>query len=225
MRTMGLFVFTLTTTFTLACGGTADVGKRGESDKPGHEAAGDGAPKTQLTLAKTQAIADGLSFGEGFQKGMANAQSDSFMLSFAGPENARGGKVNVVISGVACMPMSCVDLDVTAWKKNENLKKKLAEVHIKNPNLVWEVTGIQVGGKRAIQIYAMSYVETQGADGTTRASTKSIDLWWHDGGVLLNVTANASAFPSSLEELETKVTRAELEATAKLAFEATVAKL
>lgn len=214
MRQLITTIFALTA--LTACGGKSDApaGSTGGGDEPAAEAG------AKLTLEKSQAVAAALQLGEGWQQGMNNVKADDFFLSYQGPKNDRNAHVNLVVTGMNCMLGMCAELTADAWKKNEtNLKGKLSQVLKDSPDLVFEIAETDAGGHKAIGIYSLAFVATPTEHGTSRVSTHNYDLYWHDGGKFVNVAASAGATGAETRaELESKVTRQELEDAAKKAL-------
>jgi len=158
---------------------------------------------------------------------MKNASADGFLASYRAPANAQGANANVVISAMNCMPMICPELTAASWKKNEdNLKMKLSQALKDNPALVFDIADATVDGKPAVSVYALSFVSTTDATGTSRASTHAYDIYWHDGARFVTVGVNAGATGAqSLEEFVQKMPKADLEALAKKALGVVLAEL
>jgi len=148
-------------------------------------------------------------------------------MSWRAPKNDRGAAPNVMASGMSCLMGMCKDLTPDAWKANaDNLKMKLSEDLKNSPNLVFEIGEATVEGKKAISVYALGYVEKTDDTGTSRQSTHAFDLYWHDGHKLVSVMTSAGATgATSLDDLKSKMTREELEATGKKVLGAIFAKL
>jgi hypothetical protein len=219
----------ITTLFTLtaiaACGGKSDA----PAGTSGPSSAGASEAGEKLTLEKNQAAAAALAeLGQGWEKGMDKVTADDIFLSFKGPKNDSEAYVNIVMTGMNCMLGICAELTADAWKKNEeNLKGKLSQVLKESPDLVFEISETEVAGKKAIAIYALAFFSEEVAGGgTSRVSTHSYDLYWHDGAKFVNLQTNAGGTGAqSRDELAAKVTREELETVAKQALGLVLAKL
>lgn len=201
----------------------------GESSPPaGASAATAEAAGPALTQEKAQSIVDTLELGEGWTKGMKNASADGFMVTFQGPENAHEVKQKVTITAMPCSPVVCTKLEASAWKANaDQLKTKLSKELAESEGLVFDIADATVDGKAAVAVYTAAYVEKATEDGgTSRSSANTYDLYWHNGKVVVVVSASPGySGAKSLEEVKTTMTREELEKAATAAMSATIKKL
>ncbi|MCA9514682.1 MAG: hypothetical protein KC635_07060 [Myxococcales bacterium] len=205
--------------FMAACGKGGDAG--GGSGEGGGTGEGGGAAASsaaEMTPEKAKSISESLELGEGWTKGMKNASSDGFMVTFAGPENANKVKQNVMITAMRCFPATCKELKADVWKQNEaNLKMKLSKELAESPGLTFDISETTVDGKPAIAVYTLGYMEKDTADGgKSRVSAHSYDLFWHNGKTMVTVSATPGySGAQSLDEVKTKMTKEELEKNAK----------
>jgi len=126
-------------------------------------------------------------------------------------DNGKRAHVDVVAkSCVGCLPM-----DVHKWRVNENLKSVLPKIHKDNPDLVWEVEGIEAGGLEGISIYERSFVT---ADAPKPGDSRHGVIVHYNNGVnqlTLTVTLRGGAPANSAAELAAEISKEALEEVAR----------
>jgi len=147
----------------------------------------------------------------GYKVTSRRAMSDSAVLSVEAEKPLpSGAKMGALITISACM--MCVEMDLAKWKDNANLKSMLSRVHIDNPNAVWEVNELDLGGgKKAIYTYSKSAV-----DGAT---SHGLTVYHNNGTNMVMMMVNASGlWGKTMEELEKEASLEDFKTAAQQMF-------
>jgi len=218
-----LLIAAFALTMSAACGGKKDdkggkkAGTAAKGDKAGKKG---GGAKIDEARAKELAVID----VAGFVRGGDRATKTMAMPSYdAEAANEKGKKIHVDVMAQGCM--MCMPLDVDKWKSNENLKSMLPKIHKDNPDLVWEVEGIEAAGLKGISIYKRSFASSN--EGKSRGTAHGIQVHYHNGvnQLVLTVSARGGGMADSTEALAAEVSKDEFMAAAKKFLEAFGPKL
>lgn len=140
-------------------------------------------------------------------------------------KTAGDASVLVRVTLAPCDGFICAGLDPKEYEGAEtqrNLKTILPSAHIENPALRWEFGAFKLSSNATgLYYYALSYVESKGADGSvSRSSANSFRAWYHNGMILisLDVFSRSSSSVLSALDLEKRMTKAEAEQAARDVF-------
>ena len=175
------------------------------------------APRARATPERLAALAN--REVPGFRRTSQRSGTSNAVVTFEGTTpNARGFRPTVQVILEHCA--FCAPLDVATWRANPNLRNALPAVHLANPDLVFEVDALDLGGRTGIGVYHESFVETKRAGGTTRSSAHGLTAWFNDGvhQVMIEVSARGASLPPSAAALHASLDRAEMEAAARAVF-------
>ena len=142
-------------------------------------------------------------------------------------KTAAGADLLVRANIAPCEELICASLNLAEYQSADvqaNFKQVLPRAHIDNPDLRWEFGEVALSkDATGLYYYALSYVETKGADGgVSRSSANSYRAWYHNGGtyITLEVFSRSPVSPLSAADLEKQMTKAEAEGAAKAVFAA-----
>lgn len=163
----------LAITVVAACGTNKDEGAAGES--------GSASPTAKPSTAKPPKIDEALATEiaktqvPGFTSKGGEVRKSGMYAVYSAEEEPG---VQVVANLGACQ--LCQKMDLALWKKNENLKKMLSSKTASDPELVWEIDSVDLGGgKQGIYTYALAYEQSE--DGKSRGGVNAYNLWFNDG--------------------------------------------
>jgi hypothetical protein len=156
------------------CGDKKDEGG-GAADPGGAADQGGGAGKA-IDEATAAAISE--TRIEGFEAQASPPQKTSATVYYTAKDKLESGQ-QLKVSATVQKCVMCQKMDLAAWKANENLKSMLSKASKEDPELVWEVEEVDLGGKKGIYTYALAYNVSE--DGKSRSGTNGYNIWYNDG--------------------------------------------
>lgn len=172
---MKLHIGILAAAAALALAGCGDKQGEGGGAADKRNQANGGAGKA-IDEATAKAIAE--TRIEGFEAQASPPQKTSATVYYTSNEELPSGQ-KVGVSATVQKCELCQKMDVAAWKANDNLKSMLSKASIEDPELVWEVDEVDLGGKKGIYTYALAWSESE--DGKSRGGANGYNIWYNDG--------------------------------------------
>ena len=165
---------------------------------------------------------------EGF-KTLASSKgtrSNAMMFLESQEKNTSNMFASVMVSINNCFGCDMQKMDKDVWiKRKANLLLMLPRIHKENPDLVFEIDEMTIDSTRVITVYDLSYIKQE----RSTASSHSLQLFYNNGKIMLNITVSGRSRPfsmsKSLEELKTRFTKDEMKAAARKVFSALKAKI
>ncbi len=228
MKKLLLALLVAVSSFALfACGGDDDTekgnGGGGSDSTPTSAAAAKGTPTAQ-DLGRLSTI-DVPGFTRSDSRVVASAANALYTST---EKTAGGANILVTVRVAGCDPFICATLDRKDYEGAEaqrNLKSVLSTALIESSDLVWDFGDVELApGKTGLHTYAVGYLETRDASGTSRVSANAYRAWYHDGNlhIFIEVFQRGGDSPQSLEDVKALMSMAEAEKAAKDVFAAFV---
>lgn len=225
---MKKLLFAVCTTLPLfalgACGGDDDAGNGnggGAGSTPTSSVGSDATP-TAEDLERLSTI-DVPGFARSDSRVIASAANALYTST---EKTAGGANILVTVRVAGCDPFICGNLDPKDYEGAEaqrNLKSVLSTALIESPDLVWDFGPTELApGKTGLHTYAVGYLETKEASGTSRVSANAYRAWYHDGNlhIFIEVFDRGGDSPQSLDDVKELMSMAEAEKAAKDVFAA-----
>lgn len=181
--------------------GAAEDSKGGQAtgDKAGDKA---GSGKA-IDQAKAEEIAKVQI--EGFETQAMPARNTSVTVSFKSNEPAIPDGEKLAITANVGKCQFCQKMDLETWKANPNLKSLLSKSSLEDPDLVYEIDEVDMGGTKAIYTYALAFSssETEGG-GKTRGGVNSYNIFYNNGVNQLHLITGCAGgfFPDTVVDEE-----------------------
>ncbi len=225
MRRLLLVLSALLAFLAVACGDDDSSTATGEPDATGTPAAAASARGGRTaTAAELQELAR-LQVPGYTSSGAGATLTGAGAVYTATGKTAGGAELSVRVLLGPCDAFVCGSLDPKQYETAEaqrNIKSVLPAAHLENPALRWEFGPAQLAPSAAgLYYYAVSYLETKGADGSvTRSSVNSYRAWYHNGAVVITfeVFARNPVADLSLSDVEKRMTKAEAERATREVF-------
>lgn len=207
-----------------ACGGDDDdTGDNGGGASP--------TPTSGTTVSTTPTAEDLERLSQvdvpGFTRSESRVVASAANATYTWNEKTVGdGDILATARVAGCDPFICATLDPKDYESAEaqrNLKSVLSTALIESPDLVWEFGSVELApGKTGLHTYALGYLETTGASGTSRVSANAYRAWYHNGNlhILIEVFSRGGESPRSLDDTTALMSKAEAEKAAKDVFAA-----
>lgn len=213
-----LFVLCVSAALLLAC-------SDGGGESPTTATATEGASRSGTpTSAQLEALAN-LSV-PGYTASDASLNLIGATVTYTADKKTGGdASILVRVTVAPCDSFICGKLDPKEYEDagtQRTLKSILPSAHIDNPDLRWEFGAFKLSDQAAgLYYYALSYLESKGADGSvTRSSANSFRAWYHNGTILISLDVFSRSATSALSaaDLQKRMPKAEAEQAARDVF-------
>ena len=210
----------------IACGGGDD------DDAEGDNGGGVDPTPTSAATAKGTPTAqdlDRLSTIDvpGFTRSDSRVVASAANAVYTSTEKTAGGaNILVTVRVAGCDPFICGTLDPKDYEGAEaqtNLKSVLSTALIESPGFVWDFGPTELApGRTGLHTYAVGYLETKEASGTSRVSANAYRAWYHDGNlhIFIEVFGRGGDSPQSLDDVKALMSMADAEKAGKDVFAA-----
>lgn len=163
------------------CGDKKDGGDKGGGGEATGEPAGGETAGGGKAIDEAAAKAISETQIEGFEVQALPPKKDSAAVYYTTTEALESGQ-KIKVSAHLTKCMMCQKMDLAAWQANENLKGTLSKAAKEDPELVWEVEEVDLGGKTGIYTYKLAYSELEPeGGGKSRMASNSHMIWHNDG--------------------------------------------